>query len=439
MSEVSSENIPQIDLNPQFEEALSILENTSAHLLVTGKAGTGKSTLLNHFRLTTKKNHAVVAPTGIAAVNVSGETIHSFFKFKPTTDLEEAKLIARRTRSKELYKALDCLIIDEISMVRADLLDCIDTFLREIRKSKEPFGGVQMVMFGDLFQLPPVVTQAEMESFSFLYESPYFFSSISYRQIAADITFIELERIYRQNEEDFIEILNAIRNGSVTPEQLSFINNSCYDKPLKTRNIVYLASTNYIADDLNRRYLAQIPALSKKMKGKVNGSFEGRNLPTEEDLELKVGARVMFLNNDSEKRWINGTLGTIKEFSDTIGTRTVVVTTDEGKEVEVEPFTWTAYKSVYDSNEGKIKREESGSFKQLPIKLAWAITIHKSQGKTFDNIMIDLGRGAFAFGQTYVALSRCRTLDGIILKKPLSPKDIILDERVIEFYRRMSR
>lgn len=435
----SPEKTLDLDLNPQFVEALEVLEKSNGNLLITGKAGTGKSTLLNHFRLTTKKNHAVVAPTGIAAVNVTGETIHSFFKFKPTVDLDEAKKVAKMVKSKELYTKLEVLIIDEISMVRADLFDCVDVFLRTIRKNEEPFGGVQIVMFGDLFQLPPVVTQAEMETFSYLYETPYFFSSIAFRQIAGDMTYIELERIYRQNEEEFIEILNAIRTGNISDEQLASINSRCYNQPLKTRNIVYLASTNYIADDLNRRYLASLPSLSKKMKGKVLGSFEGRNLPTDEELELKVGARVMFLNNDPEKRWINGTLGTVKSFSENIGTRTVVVNTDEGKEVEVEPFTWNAYKSTYDSNEGKIKREESGSFRQLPIKLAWAITIHKSQGKTFDNVMIDLGKGAFAFGQTYVALSRCRTLDGVILKKPLSRKDILLDERIVEFYRRISR
>lgn len=427
-----------LDFNQTFQDTLNLLENTSQNLFITGKAGTGKSTLLNHFRTTTKKPFAVLAPTGVAAVNVQGETIHSFFGFSPSITVEDAHKVAKNKRSTEIYEKIQMLIIDEISMVRSDLLDCIDTFLRTIRANQEPFGNVQMVFIGDLFQLPPVVTQSEAQIFMTMYESPYFFDSHAVRNLirSGEFEMVQLEKIYRQSDETFIEILNAVRNKTVNEEQLRILNKRFTNEPVANSNeYVYLTAINQQADEINRRNLEKIPGRAQVFEGSLDGDFSERSLPTDVDLKLKVGARVMFLNNDLLDRWINGTIGTVTKIEDDDFDPIVYVQIDNEKKVRVESNTWTNYTTVYNRETDKVEKKETGSFTQLPLKLAWAITIHKSQGKTFDKVIIDIGRGTFAHGQMYVALSRCRTLEGLILKTPIRPQHIIMDERIVEFMR----
>jgi ATP-dependent DNA helicase PIF1 len=420
-----------LDLNAQFIEILDILENTKKNLFITGKAGTGKSTLLNYFRDTTKKNIVVLAPTGVAAVNVKGETIHSYFHFRPNISDEEVKNIAKKYINSEIYANLNTVVIDEVSMVRADLLDNVDLFLRVSRKIDRPFGGVQMVFIGDLFQLPPVVTGDEGSQFLFMYKSPYFFNSYAMAQMLSDkdnfCTF-ELEKIYRQTEDDFINLLNSIRNNSVTDKEIELINKRCSNEDLSDmENHIWIVSTNKQAEAINNMKLESLEAEKFQYYGNQNGDFQDRDLPTDIELWMKRSARVMFLNNDQEGRWINGTLGNVVDLDDDF----ISVKIDDGPTVDVEKITWESYKSAFDQNSKTLKREVVGSFTQYPLKLAWAITIHKSQGKTFDKAIIDVGWGTFAHGQMYVALSRCTSLNGLILRKPVRKEHIILDEEIV--------
>ncbi len=431
-----------LDINPQFQKALDLFERTNKHVFLTGKAGTGKSTLLNHFRLSTKKNHVVLAPTGIAAVNIDGETIHSFFGFSPNINPHEAKKEARERKDAKIFTKLDMMVIDEISMVRADLMDSMDIFLKTIRRNELPFGGVQVICIGDLFQLPPVLTNDEREMFGMLYDTPYFFSSNVMKAIEQDLynpmEFIELTKIYRQKDLEFVDLLNKIRNKQIEPGLMDKIN-SRYDRDFLTKeNYIYLVATNKQADEVNTFHLDQLKGEAQEFWGEVKGEFDAKGFPTDQDLILKVGARVMFVKNDPDDRWINGTLGTVTHMSEEFEDPEVEVQIDNGPLVKVEPVTWTNYRSSFDQETKSIAREEIGSFNQMPLRLAWAITIHKSQGKTFDNVVIDFGRGAFAHGQVYVAMSRCRSFEGMVLKNPIQPRDIILDTRVGNFYRKLS-
>lgn len=429
-----------LEINEQFEHALSIMENSSKHVFLTGKAGTGKSTLLTYFRGTTKKNHVILASTGAAAVNIGGQTIHSFFHFMPDITDVEARRLGKTHQQTKLIQKLQSIIIDEVSMVRADLLDCIDCFLKEARKSKEPFAGIQMIFIGDMYQLPPVVGRDEVEIFTRKYESPYFFDSESFKRISKYEEFyehIELKKIYRQRDEQFIELLNGIRNRELHSTNLSILNDRIQNDIEVTSDYIYLVMTNKQADEINRSNLEKISKESQVFYGDIKGDFENKNLPTELSLTLKVGARVMFLNNDAENRWINGTLGEVLGFyadESNDNMPIVEVRKDDGETVDVYPHTWTNYHSKLNEETARIEKEAIGSYTQIPLKLAWAITIHKSQGKTFDKVIIDIGWGAFASGQIYVALSRCRTLDGIILKKPIHTKHIILDNRIKQFF-----
>jgi ATP-dependent DNA helicase PIF1 len=428
-----------LEINEHFAQAINTLENTRKHVFVTGKAGTGKSTLLTYFRGTTKKNHVVLASTGAAAVNISGQTIHSFFHFTPGVTIDEAKKLGNSHKNIKLYQKLEMIVVDEVSMVRADLLDCVDIFLREVKSTGEPFGGVQMALFGDLYQLPPVVNRDEQEIFSKLYPSPYFFDADSFQRISKYDEFyekIELEKIYRQSEQEFIQLLNSIRNKQVNYSHLTSLNKRISDEVL-TGDYIYLVSTNKQADEINKQNLDKLSGEIKTYTGEIEGNFEGRSLPTEFELTLRVNSRVMFLNNDPEERWINGTLGEILGFYEDESNSNepiLEVRKDDGEVVEVHPFTWTNYKSVLNEQTGKIEREAVGSYTQIPLKLAWAITIHKSQGKTFDKVIIDIGWGTFASGQVYVALSRCKTFEGIILKRPIQHKHILLDDRIKDFF-----
>ncbi|MBU1256693.1 AAA family ATPase, partial [Patescibacteria group bacterium] len=426
----------KLDINKQFEEVLDILENTNSHMFLTGRAGTGKSTLLDLFRDRTDKQIAVIAPTGVAAVNVKGETIHSFFGFRPSTTMVQAKRLAGRTKKRKLYESLETLVIDEISMVRADLLDMVNVFLQTVRGDNGVFGGVQVVMVGDLYQLPPVVTNYEAEALKMAYETPYFFSSQAIGEIGQSffqpLVFMELEKIYRQEDEEFIDILNSVRENKIDELKLSTFQVLEHGWQ-NIKDHVILTAVNYVADKINLQRLGQIKSDAKLYVGDLSGKFDGKRLPTDERLTLKVGARIMMLNNDDRGRWINGTMGVVSKLNRV----TVKVRFDDGVEHEVMPFSWSMYKSVFDEGSGTIKKEEKGSFTQLPIRLAWAITVHKAQGKTFDKVIIDLSRGMFAHGQAYVALSRCTSLAGVKLTGPLLKQHVIMDDRVVKFVDRI--
>ena len=424
----------KIDLNPQFKKALEAMEETGKNIFITGRAGTGKSTLLQYFRERTKKKIVVLAPTGVAALNVQGQTIHSFFRFKPDVTLESVRKNGKTERS-DLIQKLDAIVIDEISMVRADLLDCVDLFLRLNGKNKQaPFGGIQMIFIGDLYQLPPVVTSHERDIFKTHYQSPYFFSANCLERVGLEI--IELEKIYRQRDAKFIHILNAIRTNTLQKEHLAHLNKRV-DPSFQYKGgdfYITLATTNDLADTINEEHLQKIKKPLRVYTAIRYGSFEERALPTHEILRLKVGSQVMMLNNDSAVRWVNGSIGKIvairkeKDEDDC-----VVVQLTNGKEVDVTPYVWEMFDVGWNAQSKSIVSETIGTFRQYPMRLAWAVTIHKSQGKTFDNVIIDLGRGAFAHGQTYVALSRCRTLEGIVLRQQISSKHILTDWQVAKF------
>ncbi|MEN6374180.1 MAG: AAA family ATPase [Smithella sp.] len=430
MSE-KNEKPTEIDFNPEFQRALALMEDTQNNILITGRAGTGKSTLLSYFRDHTKKKVVILAPTGVAAVNVSGQTIHSFFHFKPS--VTPASIKKKKSAGTTIYKKLTTIVIDEVSMVRADLLDCIDKFLRfNGPAEKLPFGGVQMIFIGDLYQLPPVVTSAEREIFRTHYSSPYFFSAKVFDQL--NMEFLELEKVYRQKDDDFVRLLNTIRNRTVTDEDLAKFNSRCDPQFEAPAGSFYLSltSTNDLASAINEKRLTELPGKTWKAKGEIIGDFGKEYLPTAVDLKLKKGAQIMLLNNDSYGQWINGTIGKIRKFEkDDDGEEVIVTDLDNGDTARITPYTWKIYRFFLKKEE--LHSEEVGSFRQYPVRLAFAVTIHKSQGKTFENVVIDVGRGTFAHGQMYVALSRCTTLSGIVLKQPLKKNHIMMDWQVVKF------
>lgn len=424
----------KLDLNDKFTQALELLENTHKNIFITGRAGTGKSTLLSYFRQLTQKNVAVLAPTGVAAVNIKGQTIHSFFKFKPNVTLQSIKKKKSNDNNKKsIYQKLDTIIIDEISMVRADLLDCIDKFLRLNGKDADmPFGGLQIIFIGDLYQLPPIVPRQEKEIFNSCYKTPYFFSALCFQDLQME--FIELEKVYRQKDTDYIHLLNAIRNNTITEVGFQKLNQrfNPHFTPQENEFYVYLTPTNAQAKITNDKRLEQLHGISHCLKGYVSGNFGQEYFPTDLDLHVKVDAQIMMLNNDSSNRWINGTIGkitAINELED--NEKYIVVRLENGKLFDVYPYTWEISRFFLEGPH--LKSEVMGTFTQFPLMLAWALTIHKSQGKTFDKVVLDMGRGAFAHGQTYVALSRCTSFEGIVLTKPLTKKDIWMDYNVVKF------
>lgn len=420
-------------LSGEFRYILDELEKSNKPLFVTGKAGTGKSTLLNLFTATTKKRVVVLAPTGIAALNVGGQTIHSFFGFAPR--LMQKHEIKKRYQSK-LYKNIDMIIIDEISMVRADMLDNIDYFLRLNRDSHLPFGGVQMVFFGDLFQLPPVVaTPEEVQYFQTFYKGPYFFYSQIFERQDFTMETVELRKIYRQEERHFIRLLETVRTNRMDFEDLEDLNVRHVPDFEPEEGYITLSARNIVADNINEQKLKGIAAQTYMFQASITGSFDPRLFPTESLLQLKLGAQVMFIRNDAERKFVNGMIGKIISLNDEHISVEVPRKNGQLERIEVERATWEILKyKPSEKDPMQLDTEVIGSFKQYPLKLAWAITIHKSQGKTFDKVIIDLGTGAFEHGQTYVALSRCRTLGGIILKQKLRPRDVMTDERIVEFY-----
>ncbi len=423
-----------IEINKQFQKALEVMENTSRHVFITGKAGTGKSTLLDYFRSVTSKEIVVLAPTGVAAVNVQGQTIHSFFGFKPDITIDKVKKV--KGKRGRIYKELDAVIIDEISMVRADLLDCVEKFLRlNGRNSKAAFGGTQMIFIGDLYQLPPVVTSKERQMFTQHYRSPYFFSARLFEGL--DMGLIELEKIYRQKDEEFIALLNAIRNNSITDPMLEVLNTRVSARAGLDRRAftVHLTTTNQMAAKINALHLQRLKSKTFAYEAAVSGDFEKNAAPADFHLQLAVGAQVMLLNNDSAGRWVNGSIGEIKKIrrgEDGVADLITVRLRDGGEE-EVMPHSWELFRYRFNEDISAIETEPAGTFTQYPLKLAWAITIHKSQGKTFDRVIIDMGSGAFAHGQTYVALSRCTSFEGITLARPIQKSDIRMDWNIVKF------
>jgi ATP-dependent DNA helicase PIF1 len=433
-----------IEINPGFRRALDIMEGTDRHVFITGKAGTGKSTLLELFRSQTPKRIAVLAPTGVAALNVRGQTIHSFFKFKPDITPDRVRKLKKSSAGESIYKNLDAVVIDEVSMVRADLMDCVEKFLRlNGPRPGKWFGGLQMIFIGDLYQLPPVVTGQEKGLFardgSGRYDSPYFFSAAIFREPTFDMEFVELEKVYRQTDTGFIDLLNAIRNRSIADEQVERLNSRCRPdfSPPEGEFYITLTSTNDLAAMRNREQLAALPGRARRYEGIVDGEFDRSSLPTEEALELKPGAQVMLLTNDRHGRWVNGTIGRVDEIVRVAGADDIVVVDIPGQgRVDVLPNMWELFHFRYDAQSDRIESEAVGAFTQYPLRLAWAVTIHKSQGKTFDRVVIDIGRGAFAHGQVYVALSRCTSFEGIVLKRPITRSHIWMDWRTVRFLTR---
>ena len=434
----------EIIFSRQAKRAIELIHHSNKHVFVTGKAGTGKSTLLEYVRNNATKKMVVLAPTGVAAINVHGDTIHSFFTLKPGFEKAEAKNKRLDDTKRQKYTSLETLLIDEISMVRADLLDAIDIFLRRVRRSSQPFGGVQMVFFGDLYQLPPVITPKDRDVFLEEYASPYFFAADVCKgkrdlfASAFNMSFIELKKIYRQDDDVFIDILNAVRENTMTAEQFIALNER-YDPqfvPTKEK-YMYLMTTNADAHRINTAEMEKLQTTDVTYHAKLQGQVDPNLYPNDLEVSVKVGAQIMFIYNDPERRWVNGTIGVITNiegvYNEEQNTFESILTVRKngGGLVEVAPYTWDISKYVY--TQGNFERETIGSFRQIPLKLAWAITIHKSQGKTFDRVVIDLGRGSFAHGQTYVALSRCTSLEGVVLKKRIGRSSIIMDERVKAF------
>lgn len=433
----------EIDLqNPEFQSTLKLIQFTRNSVFLTGKAGTGKSTLLKYICSHTRKKHVVLAPTGIAAINAGGSTLHSFFKLPfhpllpddPRFSFRKLKeFLKYNSAHQKLVRETELIIIDEISMVRADIIDFIDRILRLYsRNLREPFGGKQLLLVGDIFQLEPVVKADEREILNRYYPTPYFFSAKVFQEMR--LVSIELKKVYRQQDAAFIAVLDHIRTNQTGSADLQLLNsrwNRTNDDKLSHGLNITLATRRDNVDFINRRKLSEIDTESTLFKGEIQGEFPESSLPTLMELELKPGAQVIFVKNDQDKRWVNGTLGTVSAIDEKNGH--IYVITEDGTEMEVTREVWSNMRYTYNEQEKKIEEEELGIFRQFPLRLAWAITIHKSQGLTFRKVTIDFTGGVFAGGQVYVALSRCTSLEGICLKKEISRSDIFVKPEIIRF------
>lgn len=436
-------DIIEIDTdNPQFQDTLKLIQFTRNSVFLTGKAGTGKSTLLKYICTHTRKKHVTLAPTGIAAINAGGSTLHSFFKLPfypllpddPKFGLHKLKeFLKYNSAHQKLIKEVELIIIDEISMVRADIIDFIDRILRIYNRNlREPFGGKQILFVGDIFQLEPVVKSDEREILSRYYPTPYFFSARVFQEMK--LVSIELKKVYRQKDAAFIAVLDHIRNNQTSSADLQLLNtrwNGPDTHKINQGLNITLATRRDNVDFINHQNLIQIEGDSTVFTGEIRGEFPESSLPTLMELEIKPGAQVIFIKNDPDKRWVNGTLGTVSGIDAENGH--IYVITEDGEEMDVTREIWSNVRYTYNEHEKKIEEEELGVFRQFPLRLAWAITIHKSQGLTFRKVTIDFTGGVFAGGQAYVALSRCTSLDGIILKREISRADIFVKPEIIKF------
>lgn len=428
--------------NPQIDLARRIVESTNTNIFLTGRAGTGKTTFLRRLRTELPKRMVVLAPTGIAAINAGGVTIHSFFQlpFAPyvpgTNFASQQRSFAMHKQKIKLIQSLDLLVIDEISMVRADLLDAVDNELKRIRRSSLPFGGVQLLMIGDLQQLAPVAKEEEWNMLSQYYDTPYFFSSLALKK-SLYVT-VELEKVYRQSDERFLAMLNEVREGNVSEQTLDALNKRYIPNftPAKEDGYIQLVTHNRQAHEINNHEMEKLTGRAYNYNAVTKGKFPEMSYPTDAQLTLKEGAQVMFVKNDANKNYYNGMIGEVVSLMDDY----FVVSPKEEPEklIEVHPEVWENTRYALDEKSKEIKEVVEGTFIQFPIKLAWAITIHKSQGLTFDHVMID-AHASFAHGQTYVALSRCKTLEGIVLTSKISPSAIIADKSVEQFNEEMKQ
>lgn len=434
--------------NKEFQDALNLIQYTRQSVFLTGKAGTGKSTFLRYICEHTKKKHVVLAPTGIAAINAGGSTLHSFFKLpfypllpdNPDFSLQRGRIheFFKYTKPhRKLLEELELIIIDEISMVRADIIDAVDRILRVYsRNLREPFGGKQILLVGDAFQLEPVVKGDEREILNRFYPTPYFFSARVFNQI--DLVSIELQKVYRQTDATFVGVLDHIRNNTVGATDLQLLNTRYGTQIEESEADMYitLATRRDNVDHINDKKLAELPGEPVTFSGEITGDFPESSLPTSQELVLKPGAQIIFIKNDFDRRWVNGTIGIISGFDPF--EETLYVITDDGKECDVKRESWRNIRYKYNEEKKQIEEEELGTFTQYPIRLAWAITIHKSQGLTFSRAVIDFTGGVFAGGQAYVALSRCTSLEGIQLKKPVSRADVFVRPEIIGFAERFN-
>jgi hypothetical protein len=441
------DNIELDETNAEFNYASEFVKHTDKLVYLTGKAGTGKTTFLKYLKETTTKNTVILAPTGVAAINAGGQTIHSFFQIKPSVYVPNDKRLRTKADKEDsdkstifdyfkyfkeriqIIQGLELLIIDEISMVRCDLLDVIDRLLRVFRRNEnEIFGGVQVVLIGDTFQLPPIADFQQWEILEKFYDSPFFFSSKVIQQNKP--VYIELKKIYRQNEQLFIDLLNKIRINQVSQNEINLLN-SKYNPTFSSNgnsNFITLATHNKIVDSTNLTKLSELPGELKLFEATITGTFQENIMPTDRLLQLKEGAQIMFIKNDTSKRFFNGKIAKINKIEDS----RIIAELSEGNEITVEKVVWENIKYTWNEKEKKIEEETIGTFTQFPIKLAWAITVHKSQGLTFEKVIADLG-AAFTSGQVYVALSRCTTFSGLVLKTRVERQAIKTNPKVLQF------